>query len=126
MKKVYLPLTGDLFHVGHLRAIKQCSYYGEVYIGLLTDEAILGYKGHKPIIPYDERAEILYAIPEVMKVIRQESIAPDLAGMDYIASGDGFQPEETRAAEESGCELLNIKYDPRTSSTKIKEKIKHE
>lgn len=119
-------MTADLFHVGHLNAIKQCSFHGEVYVGLLTDKAIEDYKGFKPIIPYEDRAEIVWAIPGVFKVVEQNSIRPDLTGMDYIASGDDFHEEEVSAAKETGCELLNIKYDKRASTTQIKKKIRNE
>ena len=48
---------------------------------------------------------------------------PNLEGIDYLASGDGFEQVEKEAAEKYGCELLNINYYQGQSTTKIKEKI---
>ncbi len=59
----------------------------------------------------------------VDKVIKQDTLLPDLKGYDYLASGDGFEPDEIKAAKENGCELLNIIYTQGQSSIKIKEKI---
>jgi len=45
MKKVYVGMSADLVHPGHLNIINEAKKYGEVIIGLLTDEAIASYKG---------------------------------------------------------------------------------
>ena len=42
--KVYLGMSADLIHPGHINIIEIASGYGEVTIGLLTDEAIASYK----------------------------------------------------------------------------------
>ena len=44
MKKVYVGMSADLVHSGHLNIINEAKKYGEVIIGLLTDEAIANYK----------------------------------------------------------------------------------
>ena len=44
IKKVYVGMSADLVHPGHLNIIKKASELGEVTIGLLTDEAIASYK----------------------------------------------------------------------------------
>ena len=122
--KVYLPMTADLFHIGHLRAIRQCVKYGDVYIGLLTDRVLKDYKG-KPIIPFWQRKEILEALPEVKKVIKQDSLNPIkyLKGMDYIASGDGWEEEELRAIKKLKVKPLNINYCKEQSTTQVKTAI---
>jgi phosphoenolpyruvate phosphomutase / 2-hydroxyethylphosphonate cytidylyltransferase len=119
---IYLPCSGDLFHIGHLRAIRQCFQKGDVYIGLLSDEIIQAYKG-TPIIPFKERKEILEAIPEVTKVVKQDSLSPNLKGMDYLASGDGFEDSEIEAMLKYKCKPLKIRYCATQSTTKIKKKI---
>lgn len=118
--KVYIPMSADLFHVGHLRAIQQCAEKGKVYVGLLTDRLMREYKG-EPIIPFEQRKEILEALPEVHRVIEQDSLTPNLEGMTYLASGDGFEKEEKKNLGK--CKLLKIKYFKGQSTTKIKEKI---
>jgi cytidyltransferase-like protein len=118
--KVYIPMSADLFHIGHLRAIKQCAEKGSVYVGLLTDRLMREYKG-EPIIPFKQRKEILEGISEVHKVIEQDSLTPNLEGMTYLASGDGFEKDELKALGK--CKLLKLKYCKEQSTTKIKEKI---
>ena len=54
MKKVYIGMAGDVFHHGHLNIIKEGIKLGKVIVGLLTDEAIAGYK-RLPMIPYKQR-----------------------------------------------------------------------
>ena len=125
MNIVYLPMTADLFHVGHLRAIRKCSRIGRVVVGLLSDEVIEAYKGKKPIIPFEQRKEIIEALPEVSKVVRQESLRPNLKGMQYLASGDGFEKDEREAAQEYECQLFSFDYDPDQSTTKIKYLLKN-
>lgn len=120
---VYLPMSADVFHIGHLRAIRQCFQKGDVIVGLLSDEIIRKYKG-EPIIPFEQRKEILKAIPEVYKVVKQDSLTPNLKGVDYLASGDGFEMAELEAMRKYGCRALKIKYCKEQSSTKIKNKIR--
>ena len=54
IKKVYVGMSADLVHPGHLNILTKASKYGEVIVGLLTDEAIASYK-RLPYMSYDER-----------------------------------------------------------------------
>jgi len=123
-KLVYLPMSADCFHIGHLRAIRQCAKYGKVIVGLLTDEVIRNYKG-EPIIPFNQRKELLEAIPEVYKVVRQDSLNPArlIVGVDYVASGDGWEREELEAIKNVGAQPLNLYYCKGQSTSAIKAKI---
>lgn len=115
----YLPMTADLFHVGHLRAIekakKKCDY---LIIGLLDFPE---YK--KTIIPYEERKEILEALPEVDRVVRQKSFKMNLKRVNLVFSGDGFEKEEIEQIKKYGCKAVNIGYYKKQSTTKIKKII---
>ena len=53
-KKVYVGLSVDIIHEGHINILRTASRYGEVIVGLLTDEAIASYKN----IPYLENLEV--------------------------------------------------------------------
>jgi phosphoenolpyruvate phosphomutase len=119
--KIYLPASMDLFHIGHLRAIRQCAKHGEVIVGLLSDEVIKNYKGGC-VIPFSQRKEILEAIPEVSKVIKQNELNPIkyLKGMDFIASGDGWEEDELKAIKKANVRVLDIKYCKLQSTTNIK------
>lgn len=117
---VYLPFTGDLFHIGHLRAIRQCAEVGEVIIGLLDAPT---YK--RTEVPYEQRKEILEALPEVKMVVKQTGLdcSENLEKFkpDFVASGDGFEKGELEAMKKNNCRALNIFYCKEQSTTKIKE-----
>ena len=43
-KKVYVTFAVDFLHEGHIKILKTANKYGDVIVGLLTDEAIVKYK----------------------------------------------------------------------------------
>ena len=51
-KKVYVAMSADIIHIGHLNIIKEASKYGDVTVGVLTDKAIASYK-RLPFLPYE-------------------------------------------------------------------------
>ena len=69
MKKiVYVAMSADLVHPGHINIIREASKLGEVYIGLLTDKAIASYK-RVPFMSWDQRAEVIGSLSLVKKVV---------------------------------------------------------
>ena len=70
---VYIGMSADLVHKGHLNIINQGLKYGKVIIGLLTDEAIASYK-RLPLISFEERKLILQNLKGVYKVIKQDTL----------------------------------------------------
>ena len=73
MKKVYVGMSADLFHHGHLNIIGEAKKLGHVIVGLLTDEAIVSYK-RLPLIPYAQRKAIVENIKGVSEVVAQETL----------------------------------------------------
>jgi len=63
MKKVYIAMSADIIHQGHINIIKEGSKLGSVIIGLLTDKAIASYK-RLPLLSYDERKKYLKILKE--------------------------------------------------------------
>ena len=51
MKKVYIAMSTDILHEGHINIINKGATYGEVIIGLLSDKAISEYK-RMPLLSY--------------------------------------------------------------------------
>lgn len=57
-KKVYVGMSADLIHPGHLNIIREAAKLGEVMVGVLTDEAIASYK-RLPYMKWEQRKEII-------------------------------------------------------------------
>jgi len=134
-KKVYIGLSADLIHPGHLNIIKTASQYGGVTVGLLTDEAIASYK-RLPYLSFAQRKEIVENIKGVDQVIPQhtldyvdnlEEIRPDV-----VVHGDDWKSgpqRETRARviktlEQWGGKLIEPTYTEGISSTALNKAIK--
>ena len=93
-KKVYVPLGVDFLHEGHINILKIAQKYGEVIVGLLTDEAIASYKSI-PILNYKNRELLVKNLKYVSKVVPQTTddyinnlnkIKPD-----YLVHGDDWK-----------------------------------
>ena len=134
-KKVYVGMSVDLIHHGHINIITEASKYGEVTIGLLTDKAIASYK-RLPYLDFEHRKKIVESIKGVCYVIPQEelSYAPNLEKLkpDYVVHGDDWKEGVQKKTREQvieclkqwGGELIEIPYTKNISSTKLNEKIK--
>lgn len=133
-KTVYIGMSADLIHKGHMNIIKKGAELGDVTIGLLTDKAIASYK-RLPYMSYDERLEIIENIKGVQKVVKQESLdyAPNLERIkpDFVVHGDDWQEgiqRETRQVvidtlKKWGGELVEVGYTPGISSTRLKSAV---
>lgn len=75
MKKYKVGYTTgvfDMFHIGHLNILKNAKEQCETLIvGVSTDELVRTYKNKTPIIPFEERIEIVKAIRYVDRVVPQ-------------------------------------------------------
>ena len=93
-KKVYIGMSADLIHQGHLNVIAEGRKLGKVIIGLLTDEAIASYK-RLPLISFNERKLIVENLKGVEKVVPQTSLdyVPNLKAIkpDYVVHGDDWK-----------------------------------
>ncbi len=135
MKKVYVGMSADIVHTGHLNIIKEARKYGEVIVGVLTDKAIASYK-RLPFLSLEERKTIIENIKGVSEVVLQETLdyVPNLKKIkpDYVVHGDDWRtgPQwETRervlqALKEWGGELIEPGYTPGISSTMLNAKVR--
>ncbi|NQU26843.1 MAG: phosphoenolpyruvate mutase [Candidatus Marinimicrobia bacterium] len=130
MKKVYVGMSADLFHFGHLNIINEAKKLGYLIVGVLTDEAIASYK-RLPHVPYKQRKVIVENIRGVDEVVPQESLdyVPNLRKIkpDYVVHGDDWKTgvqKETRqrvinALNEWGGKLVEPTYTDGISSTQL-------
>ena len=134
-KKVIGYTTGvfDLFHIGHLNLLRNAKNYCDyLIVGVSTDECVQSYKHKTPVIPYDQRAEIVAAIKYVDEVVPQESM-DKLAFLrqrhiDIMFHGDEWKGTElyNRYEIEFANLGVHIMYLPHTagiSSSLLKQKL---
>ena len=135
-KIVYVGMSADLIHHGHLNIIQEAAKLGEVTVGLLTDQAIASYK-RLPFLSFDQRRIIVENIKGVHKVIPQDTLDYSenlrLIKPDYVVHGDDWRTgiqKETRdrvieILREWGGSLVEIEYTKGISSTILNETIKN-
>lgn len=135
MNTVYVSMSADVVHNGHINVIKKAAELGEVVIGLLTDEAIATYK-RPPLLSYAQRKEIVESIKGVTEVIPQNTLDYvenlRLLKPDYVVHGDdwkeGVQAQVRQRVietlEEWGGELVEIPYTKGVSISKLDDLIR--
>ena len=75
-KRVYVGLSVDLVHPGHMNVIQKARELGDVTVGLLTDEAIASYK-RLPYMEFDQRKVVNENIKGVMNNAQMEQLIRD-------------------------------------------------
>jgi phosphoenolpyruvate phosphomutase / 2-hydroxyethylphosphonate cytidylyltransferase len=129
-KIVYVAMSADLIHPGHLNIINRASKFGNVTIGLLTDKAIKSYK-RETVMKYKDRFLVISSIKNVNKVIKQDTLdyTYNLRKIkpNFVVHGDdwkkGIQSITRKKViielKKWGGKLIEIKYTKRISSTKL-------
>lgn len=135
MKTVYVAMSADLIHPGHLNIIKTAMQYGEVIVGVLTDRAIASYK-RLPHMNYEQRKQIVESLKGVAKVVPQKTLdyLPNLRELkpNYVVHGDDWKEgiqRDTRqrvieALAEWGGELIETPYTMGISSTQLNKALR--
>ncbi|MFB6341508.1 phosphoenolpyruvate mutase [Saccharicrinis sp. FJH62] len=129
-KLVYVCMSADLIHPGHLNVIREASKLGRVMIGLLTDKAIASYKSI-PFLEFNQRKEIAENIQGVCDVVEQDTLDHTENLMRYkphiVVHGDdwrkGFQKEERQRVIDTlkkwGGKIHEVPYTEGISSTQL-------
>ena len=133
--KVYVGMSADLIHPGHLNIIKAAAKYGEVTIGLLTDKAIASYK-RLPYLEFEQRKAIIENIKGVNNVIAQETLSyrDNLIKVkpDYVVHGDDWAQGVQKTTRQEvidtlaqwGGQLIEVPYTKGISSTQLNHAVK--
>lgn len=134
-KKVYVGMSADMIHPGHLNIIKEASKLGDVIIGLLTDKAIASYK-RLPTLKYEQRKIIIENVKGVSEVVPQNELdySVNLRKIkpDYVVHGDDWKKgvqQKTRqkvidTLNEWGGKLHEVPYTKGISSTQLNQSLR--
>ncbi len=134
-KKVYVGMSADMIHPGHLNIINEAAKLGSVTVGVLTDAAIASYK-RLPYLTYEQRAQIVAALKGVDNVVPQTTLdyVPNLRELkpDYVVHGDDWKEgvqQKTRqriieAMAEWGGNVIDVPYTQGISSTAMNQRLK--
>ena len=133
-KTVYLGMIGDIMHPGLINIINEGAKYGDVMIGLFTDNAIATHK-RLPYLTYDQRKQVIENIKGVSSIVPQDdwSYVPNLVKYkpDYIIHGDDWlygpdkyiRDEVFKVMEAMGGKVIEIPYTKGISASGLKEAI---
>jgi glycerol-3-phosphate cytidylyltransferase len=130
---VYTVGTFDLLHVGHLALLNHCKSLGDVVaVGVASDEVVSLYKPNVPVIPLEQRMEMLQALQSV-------DIVRPYRELDYVSGCKEVKADIFVIGEDWGCkphniaveaylasagkQIVRVGYNPRTSSTIIKQTV---
>ena len=135
-KKVFVSGCYDLLHSGHIEFFRQASAYGDLYVGIGSDETILHYKHHHTLYSEQERLFLVKSIRYVKDAFinsgsgildfapEVERLKPDI----LVVNADGDSEEKRRFCAERGIELVVLERTPQPglqprSSTQLKESL---
>lgn len=132
----YAPGVFDLFHIGHLNLLRNArTACDHLIAGVVLDELAQRVKGLPPVVPLDERLEIVASIRYV-----DEAVAEDVAHkremwerlrFDVIIKGDDWKGTDRGDKLESdfaevGVEVAYVPYTAQTSSTMLRRILQRE
>ena len=89
MKKVFVSGCYDLLHSGHVEFFRQAAQYGDLYVGIGSDQTILHYKNHRTLYPEQERLFMVKAI----RYVKDAFINDGDGVMDFIGTVDRIKPD---------------------------------
>ena len=92
-RTVYMCFSTDMIHSGHIAIINKAKKLGKLIIGVLSDEAVIGYKRF-PLLPFEERKSIFENIAGVYRVVEQPALSYrenlEKYHPDYVVHGDDW------------------------------------
>ncbi|SOE01054.1 adenylyltransferase/cytidyltransferase family protein [Blastococcus haudaquaticus] len=120
----------DMFHIGHLNVLRRARLACDhLVVGVTTDELSLAAKGKTPVVPFEERMDIVRAIRYVDDVVPQTSMdkleAWEKIGFDAVFVGDDWKGTDKWNALEAefaarGVTVRYFAYTQHTSSTLLR------
>jgi glycerol-3-phosphate cytidylyltransferase len=130
---IYTVGTFDLLHVGHLALLEYCGTLGDVVaVGVASDRVVNSYKPNVPVIPLDQRKEMLKALRcvdivrpyhelEYVSGCKELNVDIFVVGEDWGNKSHNIEVEAYLKSE--GKKIIKVLYNSRTSSTRIKQNV---
>ena len=130
---VYTVGTFDLLHVGHLALLQQCRRLGDVVaVGVASDSVVNSYKPNVPVIPLDQRMEMLRSLRcvdivrpyyelEYVSACKELDVDIFVIGEDWGSNAHNVDVESYLKTQ--GKKISQVIYNLRTSSTTIKKNV---
>lgn len=130
---VYTVGTFDLLHVGHLALLNRCKALGNVVVvGVASDEVVHSYKPNVPVVPLNQRIQMLEAL-ECVDIVRPYHELEYVSGcneldVDIFVIGEDWGSKPHNLAVEAylkkaGKEIVQVRYSAANSSTDIKKTV---
>ena len=119
--------TFDLYHAGHVRLIERASKYGEVIVGVSSDELNMSKKSRLPIYSFAERKEIIASNRHVVKVFKEESLEKKRDYILHYKADTLIMGDDWKGKFDHLNDICTVVYLPRTetiSTTATIDKIK--
>jgi phosphoenolpyruvate mutase len=132
--KVYVGMSADLIHPGHLNILTKAAELGEVTVGVLTDSAIASYK-RLPYMTFDQRSAVVSSLKQVSNVVAQNQLDYtenlELLKPDFVVHGDdwkeGIQSETRKKVvdviSQWGGKVIDVPYTEGVSSTSLNKAV---
>ena len=124
-KRVFVSGCYDLLHSGHVEFFRQAAEYGDLYVGIGSDETYLGYKHRPTVYPEQERLFMVRSIRYVKEayinagsgvmdfVPTLDIVKPDV----FVVNEDGACEEKAKVCRERGIEYVVLKRTPQEGLT---------
>lgn len=127
--EIYVPMSANILTKGHICLLEKLKRKGFVTVGLLTANAMRGYK--KELVSYENREYIMETIAMALgniDIVPQDSLDPTENIKKYkcnaIASGDGWHIKEMKAIKKLNLNIININSGEKIHSSDILKKCK--
>lgn len=135
MKKVYTCFCTDIIHEGHINLIRQAEKYGQVIVGVLSDEAMVRFNRF-PLVSFEERIRMVREIKGVSRVVVQEDILYDKViealRPDYVIHGDNWLKGYMKVIRDNveellkkyGGEIIDAPYTKNEETRRLDQRMK--
>ncbi|MCI5163144.1 MAG: cytidylyltransferase [Candidatus Electrothrix sp. AX5] len=130
---VYTVGTFDLLHVGHLALLEYCKTLGNIVaVGVASDDVVNSYKPQVPVIPLEQRIEMLRALECVDIVIPYHELeyvsgCKEVKADIFVIGEDWGDKQHNLDVEaylkSEGKKIIQVSYNPLTSSSMIKQNV---